>query len=369
MDFSVKGPATPGSNVEAAGNKTSGPAEPSSIEPQQQADHREQHAKPVAHGIPTSATAAQEGKYHAAVARIEIRLIAEKQLQTVGTANGLKLRPNYESIFRSQPNARGTVVMFHGYTAGPWQYKEMADQFAKAGYNVYIPRLPGHGFMQANGMGTGSELIKSTNRGAYEQYIDGIYQEASGLGAPVYVVGLSGGADIALRTAEKYPDVKGCAAMSPYLGPDGAGRLGLTTAYILDKLTFGLVGRILDHIPYGKNAMNKPDDPIPHTEGSLGQAMAMLSVGRNVRQVNVPVQYFTTQGDILAGSKPVGALYRHSGGALRDGWLTFPKAQQVPHAMLSKLEDKAPGVVDQLNHMVFQFIDQGKEFWTPPGSH
>jgi esterase/lipase len=41
--------------------------------------------------------------------------------------------------------AVGTVIMFHGFTACPQQYFEIAEQLANIGYRVYLPLLPGHG--------------------------------------------------------------------------------------------------------------------------------------------------------------------------------------------------------------------------------
>lgn len=37
------------------------------------------------------------------------------------------------------------MIFFHGLTRCPAQADELADRLFAMGYNIYIPRLPGHG--------------------------------------------------------------------------------------------------------------------------------------------------------------------------------------------------------------------------------
>lgn len=46
---------------------------------------------------------------------------------------------------QAQGQHRGSVVLYHGFTACPQQYWEVGPMLAKAGYDVYVPLLPGHG--------------------------------------------------------------------------------------------------------------------------------------------------------------------------------------------------------------------------------
>jgi esterase/lipase len=45
----------------------------------------------------------------------------------------------------AEGKAKGSVMLFHGYTACPQQYEELAPILAGMGYNVFVPLLPGHG--------------------------------------------------------------------------------------------------------------------------------------------------------------------------------------------------------------------------------
>src|SRR5262249_21322954 len=59
---------------------------------------------------------------------IQAVLDEEKRMVAAG-----QLQPGCESIFLPRPGAaKGTVLLFHGYTAGPWQYKELAQRFHDA---------------------------------------------------------------------------------------------------------------------------------------------------------------------------------------------------------------------------------------------
>ncbi|MHB2016502.1 MAG: alpha/beta hydrolase [Candidatus Xenobia bacterium] len=300
----------------------------------------------------------------ATVARQQLQATVDRDLalqQAPQAEDGLHLRPHTESAFMPQPNghAKGTVVMYHGYTAAPWQYPEMAKRFFDAGYNVYVPRMPGHGFADDNDMPTGALLPNSHQRQVYESFIDHTWQDAAGLGAPVYTVGLSGGANLALRTAEKHPEVAGVAAISPYLGGNPPKGLIFAAVTFLDHITFHMVSHLLDHIGFEKN-VKAPDDPTPHTKGSMGQAACIEEVGSDVRHISCPVQIVSSQGDFLSGTNADRRLLSRCGGREQSGWYLFHQDEHVPHAMLSPLENHVPGAAQKVSDIVFNFVDKGE---------
>ncbi|HEY4003013.1 MAG TPA: alpha/beta fold hydrolase [Candidatus Xenobia bacterium] len=295
-----------------------------------------------------------------AIGRIEGQVHADVALETTPNADGLHLQPGTETFFQRAPGlAKGTVVMYHGFTAGPWQYKEMAQRFHAAGYNVYVPRMPGHGMAQASGMPTGKDIPDANHRDEWVKFIDTTVQNAAGLGAPVYTVGLSGGADVALAAAERYPQVKGVAAMSPYLGGNAPTGVIFPAFDDLDKWTHGGLGEVLDHVPFQGNKI-VPNDPMPHTEGTLGQALVMQELGQNIRHISVPVQILSSDGDYLSGSDNDARLLQKAGGADQSGWYRFHQDEHVPHAMLSPQENKAPGAAQKVSDIVFDFIVHGQ---------
>lgn len=297
--------------------------------------------------------------YQASVARVQAVVNRELALQQAPGPDGLLLQPHSESLFLHPEQAKGTVLMYHGYTAGPWQYEELAHKFCDAGYNVIAPRMPGHGCTTPDGVPTGSQLPNNSNKKAWETFIDESFEQAEALGAPVYAVGLSGGANVALRLAEKHPEVKGVAAMAPYLGGNLPKGLIFPVADALDIASFGAFGHLIDHVPFHENEA-VPNDPSPHTQGSLGSAKVMRRVGANVRHVSCPVQMLTTAGDMLSGSFRDARMFERCGGEEQSGWFQFPREEGVPHAMVSPVENPVPEAVAKVQEIVFNFIDKGQ---------
>jgi pimeloyl-ACP methyl ester carboxylesterase len=105
-----------------------------------------------------------------------------------------------------------SVVMFHGLTACPKQFKELAQVFYDAGYNVYVPRAPYHGSpsKQQHGQVVASDLVDYANTSV---------TIATGLGEQVGVVGLSGGGMISTWASEYRPEVTRALLMAPFYEP------------------------------------------------------------------------------------------------------------------------------------------------------
>ncbi|MDB5098287.1 MAG: hypothetical protein JWM80_2708 [Cyanobacteria bacterium RYN_339] len=294
--------------------------------------------------------------------RIVKRIEVEKALQTVGTdayaMAKLRLGPRTEGFLMARPDAAATILAPHGFTAWALQYKDLGKKLVDNGFNFYAPRLPGHGFMTRDGMLTGERMIQSTDRAAYTRWLDLRYKEAASLGKPVYLLGQSGGSDLALAGAERY-GVEKTFAMVPFLGPDQPLKHVTDALVFLDKLTFGLVGRIMDLIPRNKNTLADAADLTPHTNRSFGSALAMGLEGRNVQAISGRLQIVTTEGDKAAGKAQVQDLLARIGDGPTRGWYHFPASEHVPHAMVSDLENPNTPAVRRLEDMAVAFFKDG----------
>lgn len=310
-------------------------------------------------------TTARTG-YEAAAQRIEKRIGAEKLLQSAEAKGKVRLQAHAESLFLHRPDAKGTVMLFHGFTAGPWQYQELAKKLHAEGFNVYAPRMPGHGFMKPDGQITGEFFVSAARREKYDAFVKARFAEAEALGQPVYTAGLSGGANLALRTAEMYPQVKGVFDMAPFLGADGPLSWLFKGLAGLDKITFGWFGKLLDKVPKGKNGMASIANAMPHNQPSYGAALAMRDVGIKIKDVKAPIQFVTTEGDKLSGEGFVRKYFDRTGGAKENGWFHFEREAKVPHAMIDRRQNQAPGAVDQLTEMLVSFLKTGKTVMKPP---
>lgn len=117
-------------------------------------------------------------------------------------------------LFTHGAKVAKAVVYLHGLTNCPLQADELAQQLFALGYNVYVPRWPGHG--EADQM-----TLALVDLGA-EQMVastDAAIDLAHGLGDEVIVTGMSAGGAMTAWAAQYRADVAHTVAVSPFLGP------------------------------------------------------------------------------------------------------------------------------------------------------
>ncbi len=302
-------------------------------------------------------------KFEQAVEKIQDQVLDEVRWQSEARADGVKLRPNAQSLFlpREQSEAKGTVLLFHGFTAAPWQYEEMASQLHDEGFHVLAKRMPGHGLAEADGKPSHKDIPKTTQGKVWDQFIDQTFADASALGAPVYAVGLSGGGNVALRMAQRNEEVTGVVAAAPFLGGDGLTGVLMPVLNIVDMVTFGMFGRLLDRLPR-KERPQVEDDPTPRTQGTWGQALAMYRVGAQVKGIEQPLQVISTEKDLLSGKKSIDKFMNRSSdeSGQANGWYHFPAEEKVQHAMLSPKENPNLESVEIVQGIVRDFVVNGQ---------
>lgn len=311
-----------------------------------------QAGQPVPRATPPDAAARRQG-----LENIESKIKDEIAWQTQPDEQGLYLRKNAESLFvPAEGEAKGTVVLYHGFTAAPWQYKEMAERLKQEGFNVYAPRMPGHGLADAAGKPSAAEMPETNEQELWNDFARQTSQDAAKLGAPVHAVGLSGGGNVALKAAELCSEVESVTAIAPFLG-SGASGIFFPVLNVIDMVTFGLFGNLLDRIP----RKEKPqDEEVPKTEGTWGNALAMYRVGSGVKSVSVPMQAITTAGDPLSGAKQVKTLLQNSRNGQNIGWYHFAPEEHVQHAMVSPRENPNRASVDLIQDIISRFAGEGQ---------
>ncbi len=104
------------------------------------------------------------------------------------------------------------IVLLHGFTSGPQQFDQLAQQLHARGHNVLVARMPGHGLRDRSAQPlatlTASGLVAAANEAV---------DIASGLGERVSVVGFSMGGVLAGWLAHYRADVHEVAIISaPY---------------------------------------------------------------------------------------------------------------------------------------------------------
>jgi len=106
-----------------------------------------------------------------------------------------------------------SIILFHGLTACPFQYHELAQRFYAEGYNVFVPRLPRHGYSDR----TANALAELTAE-ELAAMMDPTTDLAAGLGEEVTMAGLSLGGNVAATGGQLRGDLRLAVPMSPALG-------------------------------------------------------------------------------------------------------------------------------------------------------
>lgn len=105
------------------------------------------------------------------------------------------------------------VLIFHGLTNCPAQFDSLARASYERGANVFVPRLPRHGFADRMtkelGESDARELVAFTDRAC---------DAAVGLGDTVTVVGLSVGGTLAVWAAQERKDIARAVLIAPMIG-------------------------------------------------------------------------------------------------------------------------------------------------------
>jgi len=102
------------------------------------------------------------------------------------------------------------VLMYHGYTNCPRQYEKLAREFFERGYNVYVPRIPYHGYSDLMTRAIGRLTAGDLTRVCTESV-----DISRGLGRRVTVLGLSMGGVMAAWDAQTREDVETAVVIVP----------------------------------------------------------------------------------------------------------------------------------------------------------
>ena len=131
-------------------------------------------------------------------------------------------------ILLHERKVENAIVLLHGFTSAPQQFRKLGQKFYQRGFNVYIPRQPGHGFAD-----TATLALQNYTAQVMVDFTGQVIDIAHGLGDKVTIIGLSGAGTMAAWAGQNRADVYQAGSIAPMLG---AGFIPAPLTKILAKL-------------------------------------------------------------------------------------------------------------------------------------
>jgi alpha-beta hydrolase superfamily lysophospholipase len=277
------------------------------------------------------------------------------------------LQPACASFFLpARAPARGAVLMLHGWTAGPWQFADLAALLSQRGFHCYAARLPGHGAAAHDGSEDSSLLPRSAQASLFESCGTEAFAELQHLaaehGLPLCLVGFSAGGAMGLDLMQRFPDK---VARAVLIAPMLRLKPRLPRAMFQALRWIPGSGFIADRIRMSWGPM---PDPGPdgwrrpgHWHFRFGHLYALMlytgQVHRRATRLAVPTQFIVSGADDKVDEEAIFAFKRQAPDK-HHVWC-FPAADRVPHAMLTAGENPDAKSRAFVGELVHDFLSRG----------
>ena len=202
------------------------------------------------------------------------------------------------------------MVVLHGFTGNPSSVRGVAEAMISAGFDVELPRLPGHG-----------TTIDDMQRTGWGDWFDESERAVTDMSARVdrcIVLGQSMGGTLALAAALQYPDIAGLVCINP-------------ATQARDEATMAMIDDFIDDgmlvVPGEGSDIADPDSFDVAYDGTPLLPLKSLvddgitPIGGRFGELTMPLRLFTSRQDHVvdpADSKHLAASY---GGPLEHTWL------------------------------------------------
>lgn len=228
--------------------------------------------------------------------------------------------------FHSQPTTK-VCLLFHGFTAGCYQFEPLAEALYKVGYNVLVPLVPGHGITGQWNSDNPPPLPE--NAETYQQFAQEWLQIAKPLGENLIVGGYSSGGTLAAWLAQEYAqEIEKTLLFAPYLSG-----------------TNKLVDLLVETLPIYYEWLNK-DNPGNFGYGgfSVPALRVFLDMGQKILDnakltSATPMLIVSSESDQATNlnehQKLFEAIVNHQS---KSWYYCFDKDFKIPHTMMTKAE-------------------------------
>jgi carboxylesterase len=203
------------------------------------------------------------------------------------------------------------ALVLHGFTGTPASMRNIAEALATAGYDVELPRLPGHG--------THVDDMLSTAWQDWTAEVEAAYRRLAARAERVVVVGLSMGGTLTLRMALDHPSIAAIACINPATKARPAEMLATIDDLIANGTSI---------VPgEGRSDIADPDGadtaydgtPLVPLRGLLIDGIAPMS--DRYGELTMPLRLFTSRNDHVVDPDDSVHLAATYGGPVEHTWL------------------------------------------------
>ncbi len=226
------------------------------------------------------------------------------------------------------------IVLFHGLTNSPRQFRKIADTLYDRGNNVFVPRLPEHALRGAN-----AEDLGRVTAEALRDAADAAIDLATGLGDTVVVLGLSLGGDMAAWTAQFRPEVYRAVIVAPALG---LANIPAVVATPMMNLTL----RIPNYSKIQRPDALRPDRTLGWSTRAVGRMLRFGAAVRRAADKGAPaagdIRVLVNGSDRTVSREAIDELaWQWSAHGGRVSMFEFPGSLRLPHDVVDPDEATA----------------------------
>jgi esterase/lipase len=247
-----------------------------------------------------------------------------KKLENTLPIKNEACRPKF--FFHPEPTPK-VFLLFHGFTAAPYQFEPLGKALFEAGYNVLVPLQPGHGVAGKWDKDNPPPLPSEIE--IYQQFAFSWLEVAQKLGNEVIVGGLSTGGNLAAWLALERPqEIDRSLLFAPSLGSNNA-----------------VVDFLVEVLPIYFEWLNKDNSGNFGYDGFLIPSFRIfLDMGKEIierieKEPAVPMFVIYSESDRAINHQEIEILFEALLKQQPKSWYhRFDKSLEIPHTMMTEAE-------------------------------
>jgi carboxylesterase len=202
------------------------------------------------------------------------------------------------------------VLTLHGFTGNPSSMRPLATGLAAGGFDVELPRLPGHG--------TTVEEMLTTRWDDWTGEVEAAFARLASRVRSVVVAGLSMGGSLTLWAAFRHPEIAGLVCVNPAAVPQGPDVLAMLDEMLADGTTVlpGIGSDLAD-----PDAVELAYEGTPIAPLLSLQRDGILPMVDRYGELTMPLRLFTSRQDHVVEPSDSEYLAAHYGGSVEHTWL------------------------------------------------